>query len=153
MLTNTSPYLRTSRSFPEDLREISIEMNKAYIDTALCVNQRIIGIFPSNKPAVTGETWYFDKNEKHQGLRKIFTFSTTSNIPHGIDITDVNTFTRCFGSYTDATNWYGLIYGSNVAIAGQISFYLTSTDIVFLTGVGAPALTQGILVLEWLSNV
>jgi|SRR6185503_19064123 len=153
MLTNVSPYLRTSRSFPEDLRHISIEMNKAYIDIALCVNQRTIGIFPSNKPVGNGETWYFDKNERHQGLRKIFTFTTTANIPHGLDITDINTFTKCYGSYTDGTNWYGLIFASSTAIPAQRTFYITPTDIVFPIPVGAPTLTKGILALEWVSNV
>lgn len=151
-----SPYLRTSRSFPEDLHHISIELNKAYVDIALCVNQRTLGIFPSNKPVTSGETWYYDGNGRHQGLRQIFTFTTLANIPHGIDMKNVNMFSRCYGSYTDGTNWYGLIHGYTVAIPGQISFYITPTNIIFVLGAGSlvPSATfKGVVVLEWLSNV
>lgn len=147
------PYLRSSRSFVEDIHHMSIEMNKAYIDIANCVNNRTIGIFSSSRPVTTGESWFYDENGKHQGQRQIFTFTTTANIPHGVLTINVNKFSRCYGSWTDGTNWYGLINGSNVAILGQISFYITPTDIVFLVGAGAPALVSGIVVLEWLSNV
>lgn len=154
MLTNASPYLRTSRSFPEDLHQISIELNKAYVDTALCVNQRTIGIFPSFKPAITGETFYFDKNSRHQGLRQIYTFTTYASIPHGIDFDNVNIFSRNYGEYTDGTNWYGLISGTSVLISGQLVFYVTPTHIVFVQDGSQPGpLTNGIVVLEWLSNV
>ncbi len=156
MLTNISPYLRTSRSFPENLHHISIEMNKAYIDIANCVNQRTLGIFSSAKQITNGETWYYDQNGRHQGLRQIYTFTTLANIPHGIDLSEVNMFARGFGSYTGGTNWYGLIFGYTVPIAGQISFYVTPNNIVFVPGAGslAPSATfKGIVVLEWLSNV
>ncbi len=156
MLTNVSPYLRTSRSFPEDLHHISIELNKAYIDIALCVNQRTIGIFSSFKPVTTGETFYFDGNGRHQGLRQIYTFTTFANIPHGIDFKNVNMFSRNYGEYTDGTNWYGLISGTSVLIPGQVVFYLTPTDIVFVQDGSQPSITpngKGIVVLEWLSNV
>jgi len=153
MLTNVSPYLRTSRSFPEDLHEISIEINKAYIDIALCVNQRTIGIFPSNKPCNNGETWYFDSNGRHQGFRQIYTFTSFNPIPHGLDFININTFSRNYGEYTDGTNWYGLISGTSVLIPGQVVFYVTPTNIVFVQNGTQPTITKGILVLEWLSNV
>ncbi len=153
MFTNVTPYLRASRSFPEDLHLISIEMNKAYIDIANAVSVRTIGLFTPNKPTITGEAWFYDNNQRHQGLRQIFTFITTAPITHAIDFNGVNMFSRCYGEYTDGTNWYGLISGTSVAIAGQISFYLTPTQIVFQTGAGAPGLIKGILVVEWLSNV
>lgn len=153
---NQVPYLRTSRAFPPDVDQISIELNKAYIDIANGVNQRTIGIFPSNKPAVTGESWFYDKNGRQQGFRQIFTFAAIVNgstIPHGINVITTAGFTRNYGEYTDGTNWYGLISASNVAIAGQVSFYITPLNIVFLVGAGAPAITSGRVVLEWISDV
>lgn len=150
------PYLRTSRDFPSEIETLTIELSKSYIDIANAVNARIIGMFPTNKPSITGETWLFDRNKKQQGLRQVFTFSTLANIPHNINFEDVSRFTRCYGEYTDGINWYGLISGSSTSIIGQISFYLTPTDIIFLSGAGAIPVTadfMGILVLEWLSNV
>jgi hypothetical protein len=149
-----SPYLRTSRSFPEDLHQISIEMNKAYIDIANVVNARTIGIFTTSVASISGEAWFIRMNEKQQGFRKVYPVSSLANIPHGLNFSNVQAFTRCYGEYTDSSgNWYGFISASNVSIIGQISFYLTPTNIVFLSGAGAPTLTNGNIVLEWISNV
>jgi len=148
-------YLRTSRNFPEDLTQLTVEVNKSYVDIANAVNNRTISMFPTNRPAVNGESWFVDKNRRQQGLRQVYTFTTTANIPHNINLDEVFAFVRCWGEFTDSAtnNWYGIINGSNVAIPGQISFYITPTDIVFLLGVGAPPLTYGLIVLEWISDV
>jgi len=150
---NQTPFLITSRSFPETLRDLSIEIDKSYIDTANVVNMRTIGIFTSNKPSPTGEQWFYDKAKKQQGFRQIYYFTTTANIPHGINVGFISRFTNCHGEYTDGTNWYGLIHGSNTVQNNQITFYITSTDIVFNVSVTAPAVTSGVVVLEWISNV
>lgn len=149
---NQVAYLRTSRNFPPEIQQLTVEVDKAYVDIANVVNNRTISIFPTNRPAVNGESWFIRNNQRQQGFRQVYVFTTTANIAHGIDFTEIDRFTRNFGEFTDGTNWYGLINGSNVAIAGQLSFYLTPTNIVFLTGAGAPALTRGNIVLEWLSQ-
>jgi len=155
-VVNQVAFLRTSRNFPENIPELVVQLSKSYIDTSNAVNARTIGIFPTNRPAITGESWYFNKNQKQQSLRQMYTFTTLTAITHGIifgaTFDEIDRFTRTFGEYTDGTNWYGLIPGSNVAIAGQVSFYVTPTQIIFLSGVGAPAVTNGNVVLEWLSD-
>jgi len=154
-VVNQVAYLRTSREFPEEIHQLTVEVNKAYIDIANTVNNRTISIFPTNRPAITGESWFFN-NQRQQTLRQFYPFTSTANIAHGITFTNISQFTRLYGQYTDrppGTNWYGLIAGSNVAIAGQVSFYITPTDIVFLVGAGAPTVTQGTVILEWLSSV
>lgn len=152
-IINQMPYLRTSRAFPEDLHQISIEMNKAYLDIANSVNSRVIGIFPTRNPAINGTSWYFDNNKKQQGLRQFFTFNSTASIPHNISFKNISRFSNCYGAYTDGTNWYGIIYGTNTAITGNLSFYLTPTDIVFVSTGGTPALVTGNIVIEWISDV
>jgi len=146
-----TPYLRTQRLFPKDLPSLVQEIDKAYVDTAIAVNQRINGIFPTNKPAITGEQYYFT-TQKQQTIRKVFTFTTTGPINHNIQGVGPGQFTNCWGEWTDGTNGYGLIFGSNVAIAGQLSFYLTTSQIIFLSGAGVPSLVSGFLVLTWLSE-
>jgi len=150
--TNDVSYLRTSRQFPPDLNQLVIQVNRSYIDISTAVNNRIVGIFTVNYPAVTGESWYIDENQKQQTLRQVYTFTSTSTIDHGITDLTPDQFTRCWGSYTDGTNGYGLIWGTNVAVAGLITFYLTATQIIFVSGAGAPALTSGKITLEWLSS-
>jgi len=152
-IVNQVAYLRTSREFPDEIYQLSIEVNRAYIDIANAVNQRTISIFSVNRPSVTGESWYLFQNQRQQTFRQVYTFTTTTAINHGINVVDPNQFTSCYGSYTNGTNSFGLIFGTTVAIAGQISFYITSTQIVFVLGAGAPALTKGKIVLHWLSQV
>jgi hypothetical protein len=152
-IVNRMPYLRTSREFPEDLHQISIEMNKSWVDIANAVNERTIGIFPTVFPALTGESWFIDNNRKQQTFRRVYTFTSTASINHGITVIDPNQFTRCWGNYTDGTNSFGIIWATTMAILGQITFDITSTQIVFNVGAGAPALTKGRVTLEWLSSV
>lgn len=153
-IVNQVPYLRTSRNFPyDDTKQLTVEVNKAYVDTANAVNNRIISIFPASRPAVNGESWFLKGQTRQQGFRQVYTFTTTASIPHGITVVDPAQFIRCFGSFTDGTNSYGLIFGSNGAtIPGQISFYITNTNIVFEVDAAAPAVTKGTVVLEWISQ-
>lgn len=150
-----TPFLRNSRAFPPDINQMSIEANKAYIDTANAVNARTSGLYPSNRSIVNGEAWYVNKNQKMQGIRQVYTFTTApTTIAHGIDTNEAFAFVRIFGTYRDSSgNWYGLIGGSSTGIAGQLSAYLDSANINILDGGGAPTSTYGIVVLEWISNV
>lgn len=153
-VVNQVAFLRTTREFPEEIHQLCVESNKAYVDIANAVNNRIIGIFPTNMPAITGESW-FPTNQRQQTLRKIFILTSTASIPHGLDkiYSSIVYFTRNWGEFTDGTNWYGLIHGSNVAIAGQISFYVDPININFVVGAGAPVFSKGILILEWMSQI
>jgi hypothetical protein len=158
-VVNQVAYLRTSRDFPEDSKKLTMEVAKAYIDTSNAVNVRTIGIFPVNRSAINGENWFLTGNQRQQGLRQVYTFTTTADINIGFKISKISQFTRFFGIYTDGTSWYGLIPGTSVAIAGQILFYVTvngastTSDVIkFVVGAGAPALTSGKIVLEWISD-
>lgn len=151
-IANITPYLRTSRNFPEDPQPLSVELRKMYIDVATAVNSRSIGIF-STAIIITGNTWYIQGgNLKQQTLRQVYTFSATTAINHGIQNVIPGQFVDCFGSYTDGTSTYGLVFGTSVAVAGIVQFYVTATQIVFVVGAGAPALSSGRICLEWLSS-
>lgn len=152
-IVNQSPYLRTSRDFPEDSHQLSVELERTYIDIAGRVNDRIIGIYPTNRPAVTGSSYYLSGQTRQQELRQVYTFTSTSSITHGINVIDPSQFTLCYGSYTNGTNSFGLIFGnSGGTIPNNISFYITSTQIVFQVDAGAATLSSGTIVLSWLSQ-
>lgn len=151
-IINQVAYIKSSREFPEDLQQIANILTRSYVEIAGSINDRTIGLFPSNRPAITGNAYYVFQNRKQQSLRQAYTFETTANIPHGINFTEAAYIGSMYGQYTDGTNWYGIISGTSVAITGQISFYLTPTDIVFVVDAGAPALTKGIIVIEWVSQ-
>lgn len=160
-VVNQNPYLRTSRNYPPDIDQLSLEVNKTYIDIANAVNNRTISIFPTTRAAITGESWFLLNNRRQQSLRQVYTFVTTADIQIGFKISSIDGFSKMSGVYTDILgNWYGLIPATSVVIPGQISFFIfidgtsTTTDLIrFVTGAGAPALTSGRIVLEWLSFV
>lgn len=152
-IINQSAYLRTTREFPYEPEKLNLQINKSYIDIASAVNVRMIGLFPTNSSAITGEDWFLVAAQRQQTLRRVYTFTTTASITHQIPITDTNQFSRCWGSYTNGTNSFGIIWGnSGGTIPNNISFYLTSTQIIFQVDGGAAALTSGRIVLEWLSQ-
>lgn len=150
VLRNRLPFLREQRSFPQESQPLSVEIDRTYTDISQAVNARTLGIF-STGTIQNGESWFLT-DRRQQGFRQVYTFTTTASISHGIQAVVPNQFTRCFGSYTDGTNSYGLIFGTSVAVAGLITFYVTSTQIVFVVGAGAPVLSAGRIVLEWIVN-
>lgn len=154
-IINQVAYLKTSREFPPDLGQIANILTRAYPEIAGAINERTIGLFPTVRPAVTGNAYYLFKNLKQQSLRQTYTFTSTAPILHNIDFKQVSYIGSMYGQYTDGTNWYGIISGTNAAagLPGQLVFYLTPTQITFVTGGGTmPALTKGIIVIEWISQ-
>ncbi len=151
----TSPYLPRQRNFPNESPQVlGIELDKAYIDIASRVNERTIGLFAQGNQIITGENWFLNgQPKKQQTLRQVYPVTSTNPIPHGINLSQINGFTRAYGQFTDGTNWYGLFFAGSVAIAGQLTFYLTDSQIVIVPGAGAPAVNSGLIVLEWLSTV
>lgn len=165
-VVNQMPYLRTSRNFPDDdIKQLTVEINRSYVDIADKMNARTIGLFPTIKPAVNGESWFLTKNQKQQGFRKVFIVPaglvSGQTIELGFKIETISKFSpKCYGSYTDNTNWYGIIFASSIVIPGQVSFFIAlngastvSDNISFLIGAGAPAVQSGLVVIEWLSDV
>jgi hypothetical protein len=149
-----SAFLREQRKFPYDeLKTLAEQCDQAYIDVAQKVNGRVIGTYALGSQIVTGERWVLQGQPKtQQTLRQIYTFTASGNLPHGLNFVSIAQFTKCSGSFTDSTNYYGVLYAGSTAISGQVSFYVTPTDIVILSGAGAPSITSGTIILEWLSN-
>lgn len=151
-----SPYLRVQRSFPtSDAQQLGVEVDRAYVDTALAVNARTIGLFAENYPIVSGESWYVGgSSTKQQTLRQIYSFSAAGNIAHNINLVNVPGFTRIYGTFTDGTNWYPLPYVDVSNANNQVNVYVSPTNIVITAGGGSPpSISSGTVVLEWISNV
>lgn len=149
----STPYLREQRNFPTtDTQALQVEVDKAYIDIAQKVNARTIGVFALNNQVANGNVWYLrGAQQRQQALQQVYTFTSTANIPHNLNFSQIDQFVSMYGQYTDGTNWYGLIAGTDGGtIPNQISFYLTPTDIIFEVDAGAPSLSSGNIVLEWL---
>lgn len=149
----SSPYLPRQRNFPnESPQALGVMIDKTYIEIASRVNERTIGLFAVNFSIITGDRWFFSgSSNSQQSLRQVYTFSGAGSIPHGLNWASISQISpKTYGSFTDGTNWYGAIYASVNPIAGQVSFYITPTNIVILAGA---AITSGIIVLEYLTAV
>ena len=155
MNVQQSPYLLNQRQFPySDLRELANQADISYIDIAQKVNSRVIGIYPTNFFAVTGERWYFSGSSTgQQTLRQVYTFTAAGNITNGLNFAQVSNVTRIYGTLYDGTNYYPLPYVDVSLATNQINVYLTPTYIVITAGGGSPpTIVSGIVVLEYLSQ-
>lgn len=151
-IANPGNFLRTTRHFPQDPQELSVELNKMYTEASTQVNNRISGIF-GTQMTITGESWYLNGEKgRQQSLRRAYKVTGAGSIPHEIVTSSVSGFTRIYGSFTDGTNFYPLPYVSTTA-ANQVQVVITQTNIVITAGGGAPAIVSGVIVLEWLSAV
>lgn len=154
---NQVAYLKTSREFPEELHQLTVEINKTYIDIANAVNARTIGLFPLNKPAQTGEAWYFTTS-RQSSLRQVYSFGAiaagaTLNIPYSIS--GFNRMVRLFGAVKTALPDERPIPYSSVAANANIDVRLDTANnrIVIAVGVASPNVLSGQIVFEWLSQV
>ncbi len=156
----TAPYLRTTRNFPDDPQKLSDEMDKAYIDTAAAVNNRTIGLYPSRKPIVTGDSYYIFKDQKQQSLRQVYPFGAiapgaTLDIPIGI--THFDQFVKIYGTVVTAVPDYRPIpYVDPVTLTNGIGIrVLTVAGVLvvrIVNGATAPAIVKGLAILEWISE-
>lgn len=144
------PFIPTSTFFPDEFSSFREKFLDLYRQLSNSINTREVGIFDLNQNP-TGQSWFTlgDPQTKRFAFRKAFTFTAAGNIAHGLSgLTQV----MGYGEYTDGTNFYGVIYASSVAIAGQVTFYVTPTNIVVIADAAAPAITSGVIVLEYLLN-
>ncbi len=149
------PYLPTTRKFPEDQPGLQKELTKWAVDVGNSVNDREIGYYDLSS-TVTGQKWYSTRSNpniqnpsnKRQTLRQVYTFTDASlTFSHGIS--GAVFFTRIYGAATNGTIFFPLPYVSPTA-ANQIGLSVSSTQVIVTKGGGAPAITQGVIILEWL---
>jgi len=153
-IVNQTPYLRTTRSFPQDPQALQVEVDKSYLDIANVVNARTIGLFPTGRPAINGEAWFLQGNKKQQGQRQIFQFSDSNLIFNlGPDINSVTNFTRIWGTFFDGTYWQTLPYVDVTNVTNQINVKVSATQVIITKGGGSPpSMSKGLLILEWIVN-
>ncbi len=151
------PYLREQRKFPPNARELSQQVDQAYIDIANKVNARTIGIFSDRFMIVTGEVWYLNgQPNRQQSLRQVYTFSDANLVfPHGINFDSITNFVRIYGTFFDTSTltWNVLPYVDVVDVTAQINVVIDAINVTITKGAGSTAvITNGLLILEWLSQ-
>ena len=109
-----SPFVRIQRNFPnDDIKPLSVEIDRANIEYATRINERIIGIFAEKSAVQTGSKWYVNlSNQPQEVIRYMYTFTSFANIPLGFNVGDIDRITQMYGNFTNGTNWMGLIPAS-----------------------------------------
>lgn len=146
-----APYLQTSDYFPDEFSEFRVNFLSLYRNISNCVNVRQIGIFDKTE-FLTGEEWFgvISSQQKRQTFRKVFSFSD-ANLVFNHDITGIVLCTHIYGGFTDGTNFYPLPYVSTT-ITDQVAVKITPTQVIITKGGTAPAITNAVIVLEYLKN-
>lgn len=158
-IVNQVAYLPTSRNFPAEINQLTVEINKSYVDIASAVNGRTISIFPANRPAINGESWFLN-NQRQQGFREVYRITAFTELVTGIHINDVFSFTKIYGIGFNGTNFFPIPFVSTT-ITDQIGIFVGPGSVAgiysvtFSVGGTAPSITNNfaIIILEWISQV
>ncbi len=150
--STVAPYLQTSVYFPNDFDEFRVTFLGQFRNIGNLINVRQIGIFDEVE-FLTGEQWpdVTNSQKKRQTFRKIFFFSDAS-LTFNHNITGIVLCTHIYGTGTNGTNFFPIPYVSATAVANQIQIDVTPTQVIITKGGGAPAITNGVIVLEYLKN-
>jgi len=153
---NSTAFLRTSREFPEEIKALTQEINKSYLEIANAVNGRTIGLFPTTKPAVTGNNYYLNSTKRQQSVRQTWTFtSSTLTITHGLNLSNITYVPLIYGTFMDSSTniFYPLPYVDVSSANNGVSVKLTSTQIIITAGSGSPPnVSTGLITIEWLQQ-
>jgi hypothetical protein len=147
-----SPFVPTTRNFNGSDDQIRIMLNAYLTIVANAVNIREISQYDLIE-LINGQQFFdpTDAQKKRYSFRKVFEFDDSDlNFPHGI--TDITICTYIGGgAVTVAGNFIPIPYVS-VVLANQIEIDVTPTNIIITKGAGAPVITDGIIILEYLKN-
>jgi len=161
---NSSPYLRTSREFPEEMKSLCQEVNKSYVDIANAVNARTIGIYPTTRAAITGNIYYLEGRQRYQSQREVYLFGAIAagsslSIPYILNgfYQFVNIYGTCLTDGTDLASDEDarpIPYVSNTANDSiELRVDIASNEIIITVGSACANIIQGLIVLEWISSV
>lgn len=150
-------YIPGYRHYALDDQELREALTRDYTSIANAVNLKTNGIFETVETQ-NGEQFFgtvTDQRKKRYVFRKSFTFGAvaapgTTAITHGI-IGITNT-TRIYGTVITAIPDFRPIPHASVTANANIEVIVNSTTITINNGAGGPALTSGIVVLEYLKQ-
>jgi len=144
-------FISQNTTYSQDESQRLLQHTKFAADAARYINTREIALY-DRVEIQTGQQWFnlANNQQKRYGFRKTFAISDAAlTFAHGI--TGITLCTYIGGSFTDGTNFYPLPYVSTV-LANQIQVVVTATQVIITKGGGAPAISSGVLVLEYLKQ-
>lgn len=154
--TGYANFLDPTQQFPDDQKQITFVLRNSYFNTAQCVNNREISLYPLEE-ILCGNQWYTEGNaQKYRSVfRKVIKIGAVTpggvavTTPHGV--TGITEFTNIYGVATTATRSHALPYAS-VAANGNVEMYADATNVVVQAGAAATAITKCVIVLEYVKQ-
>jgi hypothetical protein len=170
----TTPFVQPYRQFPvDDARSLERQLVNQGTQYGTAINQRTVGVFelytppeaaPSNAPAPSlpnGERWFpaAAQQRLRDGKRLVVQVSdAVLTVDHNIRL--INQVTRLYGAFFDGIFWQALPYVDVLAATNQINIKVSNStqppapfvsgQIIVTKGGGAPSISLGIVVLEYL---
>ena len=147
-------FLPTTYYFPTNFDEFRVKFLESYLLTSNAVNSRDIAIYDEEE-SLTGQIWATsDVLTKGSTFRKIFFFDAiaagaTLNIPHGLG-SSISLVTEWKGGIVVSGGFRPLPRVSATAVNEQVSVDISGANIVIVNGAAAPAITNGVVVIEFI---
>jgi hypothetical protein len=161
MTTDTSGgnnfFVPVNTTYSEDQEQYLIQITNQNALLGNTLNIREVAVYDLLE-ILNGQLWYatdatdptFPAN-KRADFRQVYTFSDAS-LTFAHNIANLIQATRIYGTFTDGTFFYPLPYVDAAAATNQVAIKLSATQVIITKGGGAPAITSGVVVLEYLQN-
>lgn len=162
----STPFVPVYRQFPaNDAHNLEKQLVNQSVQFANAINNRTVSNFQlhvdgDSQMLPNGERWFPTAAQSttpqrlRDGFRLVVQVSDTPTVVLAVNhnITQINQVTRLYGAFFDSVNsvWLPLPYVDVLAAANQIGLKVSSTQIIVTKGAGAPSISNGIVVLEYL---
>lgn len=148
-------YLPSTEYFPEDDDELLVKLATVYSNIAKAANIKEIGLYDVVEQ-INGQLFFDPANaqRKRTAFRKVFPIGAIApgavlTFAHGI--ARVVLFTRIYGTcITNVVDYRPIPYVNEALVTNQVSVRASATNVFVANGATAPAITSGIVVLEYL---
>lgn len=156
-LSRMGPFVNPSMLLPSTFEGMAYTIRESHYEIANAINVREIGLYPNGLEINTGNQWYgATPRESRQIFRKVIVIGAVpaagpTTVAH--NIADATFFTSISATGITAVPTYLPIpYVSATLITDQIQLQVTATDVVVTSGATATALTDCVVVLEYVKT-
>lgn len=158
-VSNFSAYLPISRIFPEEIERLSTYLTKVYVETALAVNNRTIGIYDQGQ-YVTGNRYFNtgDPTNRLQSFRQVYTLTSiaagANPIPSNINLDSNTEFVQIYGIADNGINSVPLTPWNMTRTDDSPYLYFdrSGNQIIIFTNTANWASYSAFVVLEYILN-
>jgi len=163
---NPNNFLPESHIFPEDnAEEHDVKLRQYLNNISSAVNTKDSGLY-TDEEVITGQQFVptFGTNTSsnlnyRDVFRKVIDFgalpnATVKSVAHGIDFDSNFTLVKLYGAATNPGNQaVALPHSSTLALANNISVFLTTTHIQVQTGINRSVFTRCFIIVEYMKVV